>query len=399
MTNTANIDTLMIDENNTLLNRLKYERTKLTLTKFASSNKSLQSANQNFRRSPESPNLLLSQNSFSNTSISSICFGNRLLGMAGKFNTQTQNQSILVPLESLSHKPVDLDANSHPSLSSGEIDSIDLSSQPGIKDLLVSAEGLLSRLQNAYVQRTSALNDMTKSRDNLVEELEASNTRVQNLRSQLETLATTISSKDQRIAELERELLSAKSNPCYYKSSLNKCHKLQNSNSLSQSYSSIDHECLTPEDHNCTNHMLIDLELEHESDCESSICDELFSRPQSPALTNTSSILTRSPHLRPVTYESPDPSLRNFDNKNSYCNERPKSQPYKSFFGFLSGRSSNKDVHTLQQESCPSCLGKGSLAAWDTVSLLQAENQGLKGRIVQLEDAVSGALDAIMGYY
>ncbi|POS84626.1 hypothetical protein EPUL_005529 [Erysiphe pulchra] len=397
MNNILNIDSSIIHDNNKLLSRFKNERTKLDLIQFASSNNYSSSTYESFSQSLELSNLILKSKSIATTSIPSFGFGNKFRGMAEKLRPQFQ--SSLTTDESAAQDQLALDAKS--SIPSSDLESLNLSSQPGIKDLLINAEGLLSRLQNAYVHRTSALNDMITSRDNLIEELEESNTRTQNLRSQLGDLANTISKKDQRIAELERELLETKSTSCYCQPLFNSFHEPQSSVPLPLLYNSIGHVRTFSENENCNNHSTIGLETENESDCESSVDDGVFSRPQSPALTNASSILIRSPYLGPVIYPSPPPSLSSSKIKivNDNDNEKPKTPTNKSFFGFLNGRSNNKEVYLPEQNNCTICRGKDSNAAWDTVNLLQVENQSLKGRIIELEDAIDGALNAVMGYY
>ncbi|RKF54985.1 hypothetical protein OnM2_093010 [Erysiphe neolycopersici] len=398
MTN-INIDTSMIHDNNKLLSRFKHERSKLDFARFSSSNNISSSTNESLTYPLELPNLLLRPKSIATTSIPSFGISNKIRGMAEKLRPQFQ--SSLTTNELVTQDQNAFDEKSISSIPSGDFESLNLSTQPGIKDLLISAEGLLSRLQGAYIQRTSALNDMIASRDNLIEELEESNTRAQNLRSQLGDLANSISKKDLRIAELEREILETKSTSCYCQAQFNRCHELQSSAPPPPLLcNSIDNAGTFSEDDHCNNHSTIGLETGNESDCESSTDDGIFSRPLSPALTNASSILIRSPYLGPVTFPSPPPSLSNSKVKiNNNNNEKPKPQTNKSFFGFLNGRSNNKEVHLSEQENCINCLGRDSNAAWDTVSLLQVENQSLKGRIVELEDAIDGALNAIVGYY
>lgn len=397
MTNINNIDTSIILDNNKLLSRFKHERTKLELLKFTSFNNFSSSARESLSQSLELSNLTLRSKSIATSSVPTFGISNKLRVMAEKLRPQFQ--SSLTTDELAAPDQLELDVKSLSSIPSSDFESLNLSSQPGIKDLLISAEGLLSRLQNAYVQRTSTLNEMITSRDSLLEEIEESNTRTQNLRSQLEDLANTISKKDQRIAELERELLETKSKSCFCQLPFNSCQELQCSTPQPLPYNSISNIETISEDDNCNNHSNIGLQAENDSDYECSIDDGVFSRPQSPASTNASSILIRSPYLGPVSFPSQPPSLSISKTKTIKNNEKPKPQITKSFFGFLNGRSNNKEVRLPDQESCTNCQGRNSDAAWDTVSLLQVENQSLKGRIVELEDAINGALDAIVGYY
>jgi hypothetical protein len=47
-------------------------------------------------------------------------------------------------------------------------------------------------------------------------------------------------------------------------------------------------------------------------------------------------------------------------------------------------------------DGCANCRGGSASMAWDTVGLLRAENRELKGRVGELEEAVTGALDVVM---
>ncbi|RKF79525.1 hypothetical protein GcM1_201015 [Golovinomyces cichoracearum] len=267
------------------------------------------------------------------------------------------------------------------------------SSPVAIKELLISAEGLLSRLQTAYAQRTSALHEMIISRDILAEEIEESNSRDQSLRSQLAALANTVTSKDLRIAELEHELMELKlqnsasntKSPGSISSDVKRFSALQQFKSYSGlSFSFSDEDV-------CNSDSSIDLDAGGESDCESNTDDSIFSRPRSPAPTSASSIISRSSHLRTTPVHAPTSFSLGTKPYNNKFDSKYVPQPPKTFLGFFMGRGS-KIINQPVQTRCKNCSGKESIVAWDTVKILQIENQSLKERIVELEEAVDGAL-------
>lgn len=306
--------------------------------------------------------------------------------IGGEINDIKTSGSILNKTTSPDMKSLSSEPSSRPK-------SDENSSPVAIKELLISAEGLLSRLQTAYAQRTSALHEMIISRDSLAEEIEESNSRDQSLRSQLATLANTVTSKDLRIAELENELMELKlqnsasttKSPGSISSDVKRFSALQQFKSYSGlSFSSSDEDV-------CSSDSSIDLDAGGESDCESNTDDSIFSRPRSPAPTSASSIISRSSHLRTTPVHAPTSFSLGTKPYNNKFDSKYVPQPPKTFLGFFMGRGS-KIINQPVQTRCTNCSGKESIIAWDTVKILQIENQSLKERIVELEEAVDGAL-------
>lgn len=297
------------------------------------------------------------------------------------------------PYESILNRPSSEDTKSLSSTPFSRPKSDENSSPVAIKELLISAEGLLSRLQTAYAQRTSALHEMIISRDTLAEEIEESNTRDQSLRSQLATLANTVTSKDLRIAELEHELMELKlqNSASTMKSPGSNSPDMKIFSALPQfkSYSGLSFS--SSDEDVCNSDSSIDLDAGADSDCESNTDDSIFSRPRSPAPTSASSIISRSPHLRTTSVHAPTSFSMGTKPYSNKFESKYVPQPQKTFLGFFMGRGT-KIVNPAVQTRCSNCLGKESSIAWDTVKILQIENQGLKERIVELEEAVDGAL-------
>ncbi|CAD6502349.1 BgTH12-04942 [Blumeria graminis f. sp. triticale] len=258
-----------------------------------------------------------------------------------------------------------------------------------IRDLLISAEGLLLRLQIAYEQQTSALREMTVSRDKVALELEKSNIQSRNLQAQIEKMISVESLQDQRIAELEREVYE-KSSPCLSIFSHHTSHELQRiSNSHTSGHTN---DSFPACQQNYIHARSTDIDSGQDSDIESGAGDSVFSRPRSPALSY-------APSLRESVVDSPSPLSPKIEILTESCTnmveKKVVEQPQRTLFGFLSNRT-NKEVG-LAESGCPNCNGKDVSVAWDTAALLRAENTGLKVRIETLEDGVDAALRAIYG--
>ncbi|CCU82760.1 unnamed protein product [Blumeria hordei] len=258
-----------------------------------------------------------------------------------------------------------------------------------IRDLLISAEGLLLRLQSAYEQQTSALREMTASRDKVALELEESNIQSRNLQAQIEKMISVESLQDQRIAELEREI-HEKSPPCLPAFSHSTSHELQRTSNSHTSFHTND--SFPACDHNYTHARSTDTDSGQDSDTESGAGDSVFSRPRSPALSYTpslrESIVDSPPALSPKFAVITEPCI-------NLAEKKGVEQPQRTIFGFLSNRMNKEAGHG--ESGCPNCNGKDVSVAWDTAALLRAENTGLKVRIETLEDGVDAALRAIYG--
>ncbi|KAI4227611.1 MAG: hypothetical protein L6R36_002245 [Xanthoria steineri] len=88
--------------------------------------------------------------------------------------------------------------------------SPDPSSPSAFKDLQRSAEGLLSRLQTAYKQRSQVLHDVLAEKETLAEEREGAELRSRHLKLQLDDMTAKLVKQDQAMMDLVDQLAQEK---------------------------------------------------------------------------------------------------------------------------------------------------------------------------------------------
>ena len=317
-------------------------------------------------------------------------------------------------------------------------------SPAAFKNLLMNAEGLLTKLQHAYKLRTLSLHELSAEKEAISEELEEAETRAKCLRSQLEDMAARVSAQDTSIIELANELAQEKHARAEEKEARERSIALIRANSQSHHPSHIDLDMVSPmEDLGIANAASPRKErkkwrisggstdMSGESDAESGGAESVFSRCRSPTLTLNSmsesgraSIMStpeiqqaafgRVVHVRGPSISQGYPSTQPGGSEPQQEKERPKAVQQKSTLQkFLKGISNTPEATTpggnvdsdpyggvgLGEQGCTNCRGKDASVAWDTVGLLRMENKGLKERVGELESAVDGALGVCDGLH
>ncbi|CAF9926649.1 MAG: hypothetical protein ALECFALPRED_003496 [Alectoria fallacina] len=237
-------------------------------------------------------------------------------------------------------------------------------SPAAFKNLQLQAEGLLSRLQTAYKERTIALRDMIAEKETVAEESEGHETRARHLKMQLDGVTAKFAEQDEAMMNLVDELAQEKqarreeearkrtirvvgdiSGPSIGRRGLSR------SNTLSDSG--------------------------FESEDESST-DSVFSRrngAQSPTMSVSSASTANSPDI----YRTPE--LHTPVSTAQMARLRlPHSQP---------------GTKCMPAHSCINCEGVRASEAWSVVGILKEENEGLKHRVGELEGALDGCLDVV----
>lgn len=306
-------------------------------------------------------------------------------------------------------------------------------SPAALKNLQQNAEGTLSSLLNAYKSRVLQLHELQSELSAAHEELDEANTRARSLKSQLDEMARKFSEQDAAVEDLVHALAHekrarAEENEAREKSirllraeAEEKRERDRERGSKHTSTSSI--SGLSLEDLGIAKshkwHGSVDLSSA-DSDAES-----VFSRSgaRSPSLNlsfATASIATveSTPEIAqaafgrvvqvPPTlthqYQSQTQSLSQTQNQNQTSHphqQRPKilqqRSTYQKILGGLAGSDDPSPVSGQGQgsgkEECENCKGQTANVAWDTVSLLKAENKGLKERVERLEGGVEGAIE------
>ena len=238
-------------------------------------------------------------------------------------------------------------------------------SPASFKNLQQQAEGLLSRLQTAYKERTIALHEMTAEKETIAEESEGAVTRARHLKMQLDDMTARFAEQDQAMMNLVEELAQEKQARREDEEVRKKTIRVVGDiASPSNGHRSLSR-----------SNTVSDSGFESEDD---SSADSVFSRrngAQSPILSVSSASTRSSPdayrtHEFHVPASAAQPALL----------RHPQGQPTAK--GTL--------VH-----SCTNCEGVRASDAWSVVSILKEENQGLKCRIGELEGALDGCLDVV----
>ena len=238
-------------------------------------------------------------------------------------------------------------------------------SPASFKNLQQQAEGLLSRLQTAYKERTIALRDMTAEKETIAEESEGAVMRARHLKMQLDDMTTKFAEQDQALMNLVDELAQEKQGRREDEEARKKTirvvrdvtspssgrHGLSRSNTVSDSG------------------------FESEDD---SSADSVFSRrngAHSPILSVSSASTANSP-----------------DAFRTHEFHVPASAAQLALLRLPSGQPAAKGIPV---HSCANCEGVRASEAWSIVSILKEENEELKHRVGELEGALDGCLDVV----
>lgn len=270
-------------------------------------------------------------------------------------------------------------------------------SQSSFSDLLMNAEGLLLRLQTAYKLRTVSLHDISADKEAQDEELEEAETRAQCLRSQLQEMSDRVAEQDRVIEELVEQLATEKQARAEEKLAREKSLaliKASHERSLSEAEELAFSKKPRPRAWRKSGGSTT---TECDSDAElGSPTDSVFSRSRSPAPTITSMLSSATCTSADTTPEILQASFARVVSLQPVAavvhkqQQRPSPiQQPSTFQKILHGITPS----TSTEYGCDNCRGGDATVAWDTVSLLRAENKGLKERVGSLEGAVETALD------
>jgi hypothetical protein len=285
------------------------------------------------------------------------------------------------------------------------------------KNLQQTSLALLTKFQSAYQDRTRQYIDVQSTLEVEREEADEAETRVRSLRSQLEDLASQVSSRDTIISNLVTQLAEEKRARAEEKEARERSIQLVRERaSQSSKHSSTSSLGLNIEDLGIRhggkrhskygNHNSMDLSSPADSETESLSTSSIFSRSRSPTLTisSTTASTDSTPEIAQAAFARVVPNPGHITS--TPRPQRPKPQQQKSTFARLltlsSASSSSNDTEIAEEgkaeaEGCANCRGQDSSVAWDTVGLLRAENRGLKERVGELEASVEGALDLCSG--
>ena len=254
-------------------------------------------------------------------------------------------------------------------------------SPASFKNHMQHAEGLLSRLQAAYKERTVALHDMTAEKETQAEELDGAETRSKHLKIQLDAMAAKLAEQDKAMMDMVEELANEKRLRREEEDARKRSVKLIKPSGIGPltPCSPEEGHKLSRQRHRMSSATETDCDSEDESSAES-----LFSRNNlSSTRISLSSISTTS---SPETYQQPD--FSGITTAHAARLRQAQPTPIK---GQRPPSSSGESVVW----SCANCHGVESSEAWNVVSVLKEENQGMKQRVSQMEEAIDGCLEMV----
>ena len=252
-------------------------------------------------------------------------------------------------------------------------------SPAAFKNLVQNAEGLLSRLQTAYKERTQSLRDITIENETQAEELDGVETRAKLLKSQLDDMAIKLAEQDDammnlvddlaREKQLRREEEDARKRSVTLVKASREAHAER---SQRESRGSINSDWSS-------------------GSGEDSAAESVFSYRHgsvSPTMSMSSISTTNSPESQLTLDFQPMAALR----------LGPSPQPiFRATTG--SKRGTGTETASCQEKTrsleCASCHGLTTNEAWNVVGVLKEENSALKARVEQMEGALDGCLDVV----
>ena len=272
---------------------------------------------------------------------------------------------------------LDLDINAA-LFPSGPADSF---SPASFKNHMQHAEGLLSRLQAAYRERTISLREMQAEKETQVEEREGAETRSKHLKIQLDDMSAKLAEQDTAMMDLVEQLANEKRLRREEENARKRSVRLVKPSGIA-ALTPITSDAGTGHD-NQSNRMSSASTTDCDSEDESS-AESLFSKKHSssPRMSLSSVSTTSSPE----TYQGPEVSSIAIAQTARLRHGQPtlvKSQRQSSL-----GAAS-------PAWNCANYQGGNASEAWTVVSVLQEENKCLKDRVEHMEQALEGCLDVV----
>ncbi|KFA65992.1 hypothetical protein S40285_07191 [Stachybotrys chlorohalonatus IBT 40285] len=262
----------------------------------------------------------------------------------------------------------------------------DTFSPAAFKNLQINATGLLRRYQTEYQNRTISLMESKAEGQAQLGEKSELETRAHQLKRQLEEMARKAAEQEMVMQELMEELNREKKLRAEEQLSRERNPTLSEGSTFSEDLGVEDDQRLKWRKSGETSKSDFSFDTDGDSVEEAS----LFSRSRSPTAATSSS---EAGQAEPSSTYSKPAALG--PSRAPRHSQTPMTTLQKLFKG-VSADAPRDDI-TRSVGGCRNCQGQDASMAWDTVSLLRDENRGLKERVAELETAVEGALDAVIG--
>lgn len=269
-------------------------------------------------------------------------------------------------------------------------------SPAAFKNLLQNAEGLLSRLQAAYKERTISLHEMTAENETQTEELEGTETRAKHLKIQLDNMAVKLAKQDELMMDLVDDLAREKQLRREENDARKRSVVLVKS-SRGDAFAQNTQRNSEVEERRARRGTSLVSDSGFDSE-EESYVDSLCSKNRemtSPNASVSSFSTTNSPDgcIPPEPISLPQPARL-----------PPKSSPQmlSTFQNVIKGKSGGSRLSEPAMtpvenalSTCPNCHGSKASQAWSMVHRVKEENRVLQARVAQIESAVDACLDLV----
>ncbi|CAJ2507011.1 Uu.00g081970.m01.CDS01 [Anthostomella pinea] len=276
---------------------------------------------------------------------------------------------------------MDIEAALFPSSSPSDHDSF---SPAAYMNLQMNAAGLLHKMQDAYRERTVAMQEVQAEREAQREETEETELRIRHCKNQLEQMAAKAVEQEHAMQQLMAEL-QAEKRARHEEQRMSRDSRIMGEGSTITEDLGVDEE---ERKRWRTSDGTVMSELSIDTDRESAESESIFSRSRSPTAM-TSATDSEGLDSSPAGPQQPRAPMLQVP--------RSKSTQRMTAFQKLVKNISGEAGDNMGSDGCRNCRGQDSSVAWDTVSLLRDENRGLKQRVAQLEITVDGALDVVNG--
>ncbi|KAJ5104865.1 hypothetical protein NUU61_002212 [Penicillium alfredii] len=251
------------------------------------------------------------------------------------------------------------------------------------------ADMVLRRMQEAYKQRTFAMHQALVDKNDKLEELEETRSRVDHLKSQLDGMAAKVMEQEKAMQAMAEELEQEK-----------QLRRRDNTRSRSRTMRG------KPTDDDIpslvlqtphrggkrASHGTLTSDSGFESGDES-VADSVFSQREG-VESPTSTLTAPSPNLSQVALSTPGSTPAPAVQKNLASTMMPPPPPRSSTYErVIKGLASTRLGSSLGNSSqCSNCHGVPASEAWSVMGVLKDENRGLKTRLGELELVIEDCL-------
>ena len=305
----------------------------------------------------------------------SIAQGISKPAMARRFSFFSSKSSLAKPtspLPDLNDELFDMDINKA-LFPSGPADA---ASPAALRNLQQQAESILSRIQNAYRERTLQVCEIAAEKEALAEEALGAETRAQHLKMQLNDMSVKFTEQDEAIMNLVDELAQEK------------LARREEEEARKRTLRLVGQASSPHTSHGRLSRANTVSDSGFESEDES-LAESLFSRrngAHSPTMSMSSVATSNSPDA----YQSPDAQFSTSTSQAARLRV-PKTHTVKG----TCAPYRNDLPEEAPPSSCTNCHGGRASEAWSLLGVLQEENRCLKHRVGEVEGALDGCLDVV----